>query len=496
MACSTRDGRPVWRALFLALLLTPLPATSTDDPASSAEDGLVRPVIRILPPLGTLEGKATLEVLVIDREVARLRAFVGDVEIGARNKPPWNIKVDLPSPAAEQTIRVLAETAGKRDLGEDTVVINRVTRPLRVRIAAIDGDPAGDGVVTVRADVSVPRAASLRVVRFFYNDQRVTHRTEPPFEAEVPMPSPRPEDVVRVVAELEDGRVVEDAQVVAARGEVDEVDVNLVQLQTLVTTKRGMVITDLEGDDFEIRQRGTPQALDRFYLARDLPLVLGLVVDTSGSMGEVWQLTMDALRRFLASAVDVRDRAFLIDFAESLRLAQPLTHDMGAIEAALQDVRPEGGTSLFDAMLYGLLQYTDQPGRRALVVITDGVDSTSTSDSDRVLELAERLGVPIYVVSLPFAGGRGGMGMQREATNLVHTLKLFTDPTGGRLIRVGRSAGLARAFGQIASELRSQYVLTYYTEALPERGVRDIDVRVKDRKDLQVRAVLPLDQAQ
>jgi len=181
-----------------------------------------------------------------------------------------------------------------------------------------------------------------------------------------------------------------------------------------------------------------------------------------------------------------RDRAFLVDFDEQLRLAHGLTGDLGELYEALDALEPEGGTALYDSILFSLLQFEAQPGRRALVVLTDGYDSRSTTDERHAVEFGRKLGVPVYVVALPSGGGPGDVA--------VHALKLVTDPTGGRLLRVGSAGGLERAFAQIAAELRHQYVLTCYTDELPGDGRRKITVRLKDRKDVEVRAVFAWDQ--
>ena len=129
------------------------------------------------------------------------------------------------------------------------------------------------------------------------------------------------------------------------------------------------------------------------------------------------------------------------------------------------------------------------------MVLTDGVDSSSTSNPKRVIEFGRKLGVPLYVVALPGPGRMMPSAAMGGVQASVHDLKLLTDPTGGRLLRTGSAEGIARAFAQINSELRHQYVLTYYTDDPPvDDPRRQVTVRVKDRKDVEVRSVLALDQ--
>ncbi len=473
---------------WVAAVSTAAVAVAAPSP-SSPPDVVDRPAIRILPPSSNVEGRTRVEFLIIDRAVARLEATVDGEPAGKRKRPPWQVEVDFASPAREQVLEVIAYDASGKKLGDHALTVNLYDPPLRLRITALTANATGDAI-EVTSEVSVPRKASLRQVRFFVNEQELEQRRTAPFVATLARPSTvAPDDYVRVVAELADGRTVEDVELLSARGVSDEVEVNLVQVQTLVTSRNGVPERNLSQADFDVRQRGTPQVIDRVYAAGDLALVLGLVVDASGSMGPVWNSAINAARQFIAQTITDRDRAFVIDFDTQLRLTQAITHDRTALDQALESVVPEGGTALFDAILYGLLQYADEPGRRALVVVTDGLDFGSTADPDRTIDIARRLGVPVYVIALPRSGGGGG----GEATNIVHTLKLLTDPSGGRLLRLRGHQGLARAFQQIADELRSQYVITYYTDTPPSEGRRGLEVRVKNRKDLEVRAVLPLD---
>ncbi len=471
-------------------LCSPLPAAA--QPGEALEIGADGPVIRILAPPGRrAEGRTEIETLLIDPEVREVVFYLDGSEVARRGRPPWNAKLKLASPPREQTLKV--EALGRRDrvLGEDEVVLNRAWVPFRARLTAIEGDHRA-GPLAVRAEVSVPRKASLERVDFFLGEQPAASFTAPPFAAELEL-SGDP-GFVRVVARLADGREVEDVQVLGAAGLAEEVDVNLVQLQTLVTEASGAPVRDLEAADFEIRQGGEVQVVDRLYQADDVALVLGLVIDSSGSMAPIWNTAVRAAREFLGSAVEARDRAFLVDFNTRLELAHPLTGNTEDLVAALAEITPEGGTALFDSMLYSLLQFEDEPGRRALVLVTDGFDSSSTTDPRRAVELARKLGVPIYVIALQDRAAGPGAGLGIGQGYSVHELKLITEPTGGRLLRIGSGQGMARAFAQIAADLRHQVVLTYYTDALPGDGKQEVKVRVPGRKGVEVRAVYGLDQ--
>ena len=171
-----------------------------------------------------------------------------------------------------------------------------------------------------------------------------------------------------------------------------------------------------------------------------------------------------------------------------------MTDDRDALLWALGRLQPEGGTALYDSILFSLLQYDGEPGRRALIVITDGVDSESRADPRRTIELGERLGVPVYIIAMSAGAGRGrypGAGpLEAQARS---ELTLVTGPTGGRMFHVVTDEQVIAAFDRIQEELREQYILTYYTDAEVDLGSRPV-VRVRG-KGLKVRTAIPLDLA-
>ena len=156
---------------------------------------------------------------------------------------------------------------------------------------------------------------------------------------------------------------------------------------------------------------------------------------------------------------------------------------------------------LYDSILFSMLQYEGEHGRRALIVLTDGVDSESRSDPRRAIEFGRRLGVPVYVVALSGTSGTAaGPGWQHSSARTTasleeaaarNELRLITDPTGGRLFHVVTPEQMSRAFAEIQEELHRQYVLTYYTERQPGEGGAP-EVRVK-RAGLEVRSAVPLE---
>ena len=305
--------------------------------------------------------------------------------------------------------------------------------------------------------------------------------------------------------------MVEDVELVSGADFREEVDVHLVQLQVVVTDKRGAPLRGLRKEHFRIRDRGRKIEPAGLFVADDVSLLLGLALDSSGSMQPLWPQTRRAAEAFLDGAISGRDQGFLIDFDTELELVRARTGDLAELKDGLGELEPGGGTALYDSILYSMLQFDRQQGRRGLVVLTDGFDIDSKADPERAIEFGRRLGVPIYIVAMESPRGpsasvrpsaRGGVGIGVSAGGLgsaagaVQTLRLVTEPTGGRLFRARTPEQITRAFDQIRSELRNQYVLTYYTDDPPRPGEPPVlDVEVEGFKGLKVKAILGADRS-
>jgi VWFA-related protein len=275
----------------------------------------------------------------------------------------------------------------------------------------------------------------------------------------------------------------------------------MVELQLIVTDRTGAAVGGLSVDDFEVIEGAKTVRPEQLYPAERVGLLLGLAIDSSGSMWPLWEQTQSAASHFLDYTLSERDRAFLVEFDSELHLVEPPTDDRQRLAWGLQSLSPHGGTVLYDSILFSMLQYEGEAGRRALIVITDGVDSESRSNPNRAIEFGQRLGVPVYVVALSGAPRSAvSPGWQHTSMRTAaaaeeamarNELKLITDPTGGRLFHVVTPEQMTRAFDEIREEIHRQYVLTYYSSLPPGEGGAP-EVRVK-RSGLEVRSAVPLE---
>ena len=263
------------------------------------------------------------------------------------------------------------------------------------------------------------------------------------------------------------------------------VDVTRVNLLFTVTDKKGRFITDLGKDDFEVVEGKRRQTISDFAAESDLPLRLGILIDTSNSIRERFKFEQEAASQFIDSVMRTNlDKALVVSFDTSAELVADLINDTDKLTAAIRDLRPGGGTSLYDAIYFACRDKLsqDQPRykfRRAIVIVSDGEDNQSRYTRDQALEMAQKADVVIYAIST---------NVVRGETDGDKILKYLTAETGGQAFFPFKVEDLEQSFENIANELRHQYNVFYRPEPLNTDGrYHTVDLKVKGRKDLVVR---------
>jgi VWFA-related protein len=263
-----------------------------------------------------------------------------------------------------------------------------------------------------------------------------------------------------------------------------QVDVTRVSLLFTVTDKKGRFITDLVKDDFEIVEGKRRQTIADFTAESDLPLRLGILIDTSNSIRERFKFEQEAAGQFIDSVMRTNlDKAMVVSFDTSAELVSDLMTDTDKLTAAIRDLHPGGGTSLYDAIYFACRDKLsqDQPRykfRRAIVVVSDGEDNQSRYTRDQALEMAQKADVVIYAIST---------NITRIETDGDKVLRYFAQETGGRPFFPFKVEDLDQSFENIANELRHQYSISYRPEPLKTDGLfHAIDVRVRERKNVLV----------
>lgn len=256
------------------------------------------------------------------------------------------------------------------------------------------------------------------------------------------------------------------------------VDVKLVRLLVTVKDPKGNPIGSLKREDFAVEDKGVPQEIAVFERSTAQPLSVSLLVDTSLSTAANLEYEARAIRGFLNALFgegNAEDRASLYSFFDEVRMETGFTRTADRILRPLSRLKPKSGTSLYDALWFASQDLDRRPGRRVLVVVTDGGDTTSRKKYRDALEAAQRADAVIYsILVVPIAAD---VGRNVGGENALATLAAST---GGRIFQPTLGKQLDAAFAAILSDLRTQYLLGYYPRQLPadEKPFHPVRVRL------------------
>jgi VWFA-related protein len=288
-----------------------------------------------------------------------------------------------------------------------------------------------------------------------------------------------------------------------------KVNVNVVQLFFNVKDKKGALIPSLTKDDFQIVEDGKPQTVKYFAAESNLPLTLGILIDASGSQARVLDMEKQVGGEFLSQILREKDLAFVLSFDVNADLLQDFTSSISTLKEALNQARintgggggggipglgggtvptPGGpkGTVLYDAVyLAAHDELSQQIGRKAMILLTDGEDQGSQLRIKDAIEAAQKSDSIVYVLLCADRGFYGVMGGYSGDSDM----KKLTQETGGRVIEVGnKQEKLKEGFAQIANELRSQYNIGYTpTNSALDGSFRKVEIHASN-KDYKIQS--------
>lgn len=260
-----------------------------------------------------------------------------------------------------------------------------------------------------------------------------------------------------------------------------EVEVDVVSVTAVVFDKRGNFIRDLGTSDVELYEDGILQKVDYFREASSdegerVPLSIVLALDTSGSMNRSMRFLQEAVINFVYKLEEV-DTAMVVSFNESVKGSAEFTGDLDRLERFVDGLQAWGGTSLYEAIHYGLNRIRDAPGRKAVIVFSDGADTTSTIRDREVVDYARAVEATVYCIGFK---GSGPGGSPKGF------LKKIASETGGQFFSPGNVSDLIKVFNEISDELKNHYLLAYTPKREADGSWREIDLKVS-RPDTKVR---------
>jgi Ca-activated chloride channel family protein len=245
------------------------------------------------------------------------------------------------------------------------------------------------------------------------------------------------------------------------------VDVRLVNVFVNVNDAAGAPVSGLTKDDFVLAEDGHPQKIAVFEKQSEMPLSIVLAIDTSGSTHKDLAVEQRAAHEFVHTLMRSVDRLDLLEFSSDVREVVPFTSQVRRIDAGIENLIPGPATALYNAIYLASLNLAPQPGRKVLLLISDGGNTVKGIDYAQALEQAVRAEVMVYsIIDVPIAADAG------RDTGGEHAMITLSQETGGKFYYADTSS-LAKAFQQVSEDLRTQYLVGYY----PSRRVADSDFR-------------------
>jgi len=262
---------------------------------------------------------------------------------------------------------------------------------------------------------------------------------------------------------------------------------NEVNVVFTVTDKHGRRITDLKEKDFSIFDDDKPpQQIRSFHAETNLPLQVGLLIDASNSVRDRFKFEQESAIEFLNQTIHPQyDQAFVVGFDVTPEVTQDFTDDTQLLAKGVHELRPGGGTALFDALYFAcrdklLKAPKTTTVRRAIILLSDGEDNQSHVTREEAIEMAQRAEAIVYTISTNVSGTKGAGDK---------VLERIADATGGRAFFPFQIRDVANAFAEIQDELRSQYAVSYKPADFKSDGhYRTIEIVANDRKNFRVRS--------
>jgi VWFA-related protein len=456
-------------------------ANEAEGAEAVAAEGVVPEVsgaVKILPPRRDVAPNLFVVSVDVQPPVKRVEFFVEGKKILARNGPPYRAELDLGKLPKRVEVRAVGYDAQGRYVDADAFLVNEHETPLEVKITRT---VTPDNISHFKLSIQNPKNTEIKSVVFFAGQKKVHEWQEPPYA--INLPNDRLKDVPFVRASVTDDTNYEATDLLFLNGQQFgmEVDVNVVELPITVTDAAGVPIADLKESDFAVFEEGKPKPIKSFNFASNLPLSLGVLVDHSGSMEKRMEATKTAAVEFFKSIIKSGDRAFIGGFAFDTTKLAPFVSDVASLEQQVNAIPPaEGGTALYDAIVTGLYRFRNVPGRKALIILSDGEDTTSRLPYEEMLLYARASRTPLYFIGI-------GLGFLEHSG--VSKMKALADETGGIAYFIGDVKKLRETYSQLEKDLRSQYLVAYNTETTKgDLNYRTVEVKVS-RPDAKVRTI-------
>ena len=377
---------------------------------------------------------------------AKVTVTVDGQKVAEGLMSPYHVVVDLGPAPLEHRITVSARGANGKH-ARWTEIINRGLLPLALRVKAVD---TSAGVFEV--DATSPAEDPIETVQLWDQGQVIATATTEPYRFTVP-PSMLASGFVQVTARTKAGEEAADFWSAAGNVHVEEMQVRTIPIFVSVVDRNGMTRDDVDRSMFRVIDGNAEGKIIEFGKAFDQPISIALLIDSSASMTYSMRHAAKAAGEFVKHALKDGDRCSITAVQEVPRRKQPLTGDRGQIAAALAGITPMGRTALYDAVASAIRELREEKNRRAIVVLTDGSDTTSNWSYDETEKLAREAAIPIYFIA--YEGGSDD-----DAQRNLERLRYLASQTGG-FVATATEQNLMAKYSEIEKDLRAQFAIKY-----------------------------------
>ena len=417
-----------------------------------------RPGVRILGPEGKLIAGVQRFEARVDRaaglpeteQIERVAFSLDGRPLLTRNRAPYVAEVDLGRPPRSPRLVVEGMNGRGEVLATDQLELNAGGQRFAARLVEPQPGRRYRQSLRARVEVEAPADQALDRVELYLGEKRVATLYQPPFAQPLTLPDSGDIGYIRAVAYLADGTATEDTVLLNSPSTPEKMEIRLVELYTHVTDRAGKPVEGLGAGEVQVFEDGARQSVRLVERVADAPLRLVTLIDNSASMRPRLEPARQAALQFLRRTLRPRDQASVITFNRSPHVAVGLTADLKALEDGLSGLMADEETSLYDSLIFSLHYLGGAPGQRAILLLSDGEDHTSTFGFAEVLESARRAGIAVYAIGIDLPKGGPTEQLARLAAE-----------TGGRSFFLRGTGDLDRAYQEIERDLRSRYRISY-----------------------------------
>jgi len=411
--------------------------------ASSASAATQLLLTRDSAPQGELKGVVELTVAP-PADNMKVSITVDGDKIADALLSPYRVTVDFGPRVVEHKIGVTAFTSDRKRV-QWHATINKGHLPLTVKLRTVDTAKGEFEAIT-----TAPDDDPIEKVELWENGSVVATATSAPYA--LTAPAALTSGFVQVTARTKSGEEAADFWSSAGDVKVDNVDVRTVPLYVSVVDRNGSTHDDVDASLFRVLDNDSEGKIIEFGKAFDQPISIALLLDASASMTYAMHDAVNAALGFVRHTLKNGDRCAIFSIRDVPRREQGLTADRELIEKALLGVKPQGQTSLYDAINTAIRELRDEKNRRAIVILTDGGDTSSIAGYEDTEKTAREAGIPIYFIAYDSWEPTGPQDAER--------LRFIAGETGGFMAQASQQ-NLAAKYGEIEKDLRAQFAITY-----------------------------------